>query len=171
MQRFLILFLFFYILSLIQTGFLIHFNIKGGLPNLLLISVFLSIFLENPRKNFSFFGALVGGFFLDIFSNSFLGISIITLLLMTFLLKRVMLILRELNIFWFLILLFVSMNFYNLFSPFINSLILFKITSFQIDFTEVFVVEVIYNLILGLIIFYLLRFFKKYVFIRPKKGA
>lgn len=166
MRKFLILVLFLYILALLQTSFLIHFNIDGQVPNLILISILLLIFLEKPEEKFSFFGALAGGLLLDVFSSSFLGISIIVLLLMTFVLKKVCRILKELNVSWFLILLFFSLIFYNLFSSLIGHLVLFDITSFQINLSKVLAFEFFYNLVLGAIAFCFRFIFQRYVFIK-----
>lgn len=95
MKKFLLLILFFYILVLLQTSFLIHFNILGWWgwsPNLILISVILISFLEKPENNFGFFSAFAGGFFLDIFSESFFGFNILiltaTVLFIKFIFKK-----------------------------------------------------------------------------------
>ncbi|MFC1630219.1 hypothetical protein ACFL06_01640 [Patescibacteria group bacterium] len=71
-------------MALLQTSFLVHFNIEGQVLNLILISLLLLIFFEKPADNFSFFAAFIGGFFLDVFSAAFLGTSILILLLLTF---------------------------------------------------------------------------------------
>jgi len=57
----------FYILTLIQTSFLVHFNISGITPNLVLMAViFINIFNSSQWQKIS--SAVIGGFFLDIFS-------------------------------------------------------------------------------------------------------
>ena len=91
MKKFLLLILFFYILVLLQTSFLLHFNILGWWvgwsPNLILISVILISFLEKPENNSGFFSAFLGGFFLDIFSESFFGFNILILTVIVFFIK------------------------------------------------------------------------------------
>lgn len=166
MRKFFIFILFFYLLTLIQTSFLIHFNIMGQVPNLILIALVLLIFFEKPEENFSFFAAFTGGFFLDIFSNVFLGTSIIALLLMTFLFKKLVKIIEGLNILWLLIFIFLSLVFYNLFSDLVSSFISRDITAIQINLGKVFIIESTYNLILGLIVFYIISLLKKHVFAR-----
>ncbi|MCH8741947.1 hypothetical protein IH779_03545 [Patescibacteria group bacterium] len=166
MKKGLVLILFFYILALIQTSFLVHFNIEEQVPNLILIALVLLTFFEKPEEKLSFFGAGIGGFFLDIFSNVFLGTSIIALLLMTFLFKKLLEIIKGLNILWFLIFIFLSLVFYNLFSNLVSFFISQDITAIQISLGKVFIIKSTYNLILGLIAFYIISLLKKYVFAR-----
>lgn len=168
MKKNVVLILFFYILALIQTSFLVHFNINGQVPNLILIALVLLIFFEKPEEKLSFFGAVVGGFFLDIFSSVFLGTSIIALLLMTFLFKKLVKIIKGLNILWLLIFISLSLVFYNLFSDLLSFFIFRDITSIQINLGKVFIIKLTCNLILGLIVFYIISLFKKYVFARQK---
>jgi len=68
----LILFLF-YILALIQGSFLVHFTIFGVFPNLVLIFVLLINIFTPLNDWFGVVSALIGGFFLDIFSAGFFG--------------------------------------------------------------------------------------------------
>ena len=168
MKKGLVLILFFYLLALIQTSFLVHFNIEGQVPNLILIALVLLIFFEKPEEKFSFLGAGAGGFFLDIFSNVFLGTSIIALLLMTFLFKKLVKIIKGLNILWLLIFIFLSLMFYNLFSDLLSFLISRDITAIQINLGKVFIIKLTYNLILGLMVFYIISLLKKYVFARKR---
>lgn len=78
-KKILILILFFYILVLLQTSFLVHFNIKGIVPNLVLVSVILINFFEKPKEYLGFLSAIIGGFFLDVFSENFIGFYILIL--------------------------------------------------------------------------------------------
>lgn len=71
--------IFFYTLALIQTSFLVHFQIFGITLNLILIFVILLTLFEDPKKYFSIWGAIIGGFFWDIFSTSFIGFHILIL--------------------------------------------------------------------------------------------
>lgn len=168
MKKSLVLILFFYILALIQTSFLVHFNIEGQVPNLILIALVLLIFFEKPEEKLSFFGAGVGGFFLDIFSNVFLGTSIIALLLMTFLFKKLVKIIKGLNVLWLLIFIFLSLVFFDLFSNLVSFFIARDITAIQVNLGKVFIIESTYNLTLGLIVFYIISLLKKYVFVRQR---
>jgi rod shape-determining protein MreD len=93
MKKILILIPVFYILALFQTSFLIHFNIFlggdffGWILNLVLIAVILITVFENPEKSTGIFSAFIGGFFLDIFSENFIGFHVLILLTLVFLIK------------------------------------------------------------------------------------
>lgn len=70
-----------YFLVLFQTSFLVD------LFNLTFWVIIFWSFLEKKESDLAFFNALIGGFFLDIFSNNFIGFNIIILLTLTFLIK------------------------------------------------------------------------------------
>lgn len=81
MIKYIFSFFFFLFLVLFQISFLIDiFNLT------FLIIIFWSI-LEKKESNLSFFNALFGGFFLDIFSDKFIGFNITILLVLVFLIK------------------------------------------------------------------------------------
>lgn len=90
MKKILIIILFFYTISLFQTSFLIHFSTLRRLPNLILISVILMNFLEEPKEDSAIISAVIGGFFLDIFSERPIGFGILILLGATLLLKLIL---------------------------------------------------------------------------------
>lgn len=69
----------FYFLALLQTSFLVHFNILGIVPNYILVSVILWNLFERAKDSAGLFNGLIGGFFLDIFSNRFMGFYILIL--------------------------------------------------------------------------------------------
>ena len=88
-KKTIIIFLYFYILALLQTSFLIHFKIEI-IPNLILISViFLNLF-ESASKKSGIFAAVVGGFFLDIFSPGPLGFQISILVILAVFIKTIL---------------------------------------------------------------------------------
>ncbi|MCK4781539.1 rod shape-determining protein MreD [Candidatus Parcubacteria bacterium] len=74
-----IIIIFFYILALLQTSFLVHFSINGMVPNLILISALLINFFEDPKKKDGILSAFIGGFFLDVFSENIFGLKILIL--------------------------------------------------------------------------------------------
>lgn len=82
MKKALILFLILFILVLLQTSFLVHFNIFGFVPNLVIIFVIFLDFFEKEKNFFSpaFFNSLFGGLFLDVFSRHQIGFYIIILI-------------------------------------------------------------------------------------------
>ena len=159
-KKILILIIIFYFLALIQTSFLIHFNILGTVPNLILILVCLLSFFEKPKEYWGIFGALLGGFFLDIFSNSFMGLAIISLLIVSFFIKKSLHFLKETPekhpFHYFLPLLFFSLIFYDLFFGIIFYFL--YLNSFQFNLGLTTLIKIFYNLSLGFFGFY---FYKK----------
>ena len=83
---------FFYILVLLQTSFLVYFNIIGFIPNLILIAIVLINLFEEKEKNAGIYSAFIGGFFLDIFSEKPFGfyilISIAIAIFIKYVIKR-----------------------------------------------------------------------------------
>ena len=71
-------------------SFFIHFF--KFIPNLVLIAIILLNFLEDPKDKFGILAAILGGFFLDIFSEKFFGfyvlIAILTSLFIKLFLKK-----------------------------------------------------------------------------------
>lgn len=160
-KNILILIFFFYFLVLIQGGLLIHFNILGKIPNLVLISLLVFLFLEKPKSNFAFFTAFLAGFFLDLSSGNFFGQNILILLILSYLLKRSLFLIKNLNFIWLSILLIFSLIFYNLSLTFILSFgKMVDISQFQQVFKVGFFIEILYNLILGITFFYCIGIFK-----------
>ncbi|MDD2696790.1 MAG: hypothetical protein PHE52_01360 [Candidatus Pacebacteria bacterium] len=82
----------FYILILIQTSFSVYFKVLDLIPNLVLIAVvFITLF--TPQQWWGVSAALIGGFYLDIFSLSnigFFGFYTLVLLLFSFLSKIIL---------------------------------------------------------------------------------
>jgi len=150
-KKALILIAVFYVSALLQSSFLVHFNIAGVIPNLILILVCLLSFFEKSGRRQGLFGAVLGGFFLDIFSSSFIGISIISLIIVSFFVRKSFGILKETYekrpIIYFLPLFVISLIFYDLF--------LFNYSIFQFNLS--FFVEIIYNSIFALLFFYIFK--------------
>lgn len=86
-KKILILVILLYFLALLQTSFLVHFRILGRVPNLILILVILWSIFEKPKKYYGITNALIGGFFLDIFSSRPIGFYILILLTLVIFLK------------------------------------------------------------------------------------
>jgi len=85
-RKVIILILIFYILALFQTSFLVHFR---ALNLILILVIFINLF-ERAEGNLGFYSALLGGFFLDIFSEKPLGFHILSLLILALLVKMVL---------------------------------------------------------------------------------
>ena len=81
MKRILILTLIFYFLVILETSFFAHFRIFWFIPNFIIIlTIIINIF--DKEKNFFSIGilsAMIGGFFLDLFSSQFIGYYILIL--------------------------------------------------------------------------------------------
>lgn len=72
-KKILIFAIFFYIVSLLQTSFLVHFDIFSGSfwgAGLILFLIIILNLFEKPEDNSGIFIGFVGGFFLDIFSEN-----------------------------------------------------------------------------------------------------
>lgn len=66
------------LLAVIQASFLPHFELLGSVPNLMLVFVISWCILKNYKKGL--LSAVLGGFFLDLFSSIFFGLNMISLL-------------------------------------------------------------------------------------------
>ncbi|XOB40671.1 MAG: rod shape-determining protein MreD [Candidatus Nealsonbacteria bacterium] len=80
--------LFSYFLILLQTSFFVHFF--GYLPNLLLIIIVLINLSERQKDNFGIFSGFIAGFFLDIFSENFIGYHVLICLSLSLFIKLVL---------------------------------------------------------------------------------
>jgi len=158
----LVIILFFYFLVLFQNSFLNHFSIEGVVPNFVLILLCLLVFFENPHKYFGIIPAVFAGFFLDIFSKSFFGVSVLTMVVIYFLIKELIHILRDTgqkhSFFYFIPIFILSLIFYDffliLFSYLIDRSVLFSFSGY------VLVVKGVYNLLFAIIGFFLFKKFR-----------
>jgi len=89
LKKLLISIIILYFLVLIQSSFLVYFLFWGRVLNLILILIIFWNLLENPKKYFGLYLAFIGGFFLDIFSNHFIGFNILILLGLAFFIKLI----------------------------------------------------------------------------------
>ena len=98
-QKTLVIILLFYFFALLQNNFFAHFNLFGASLNLVFILFFLMVFFKDPKGtpgNYQIiFLAAVAGIFLDIFSFTYLGPSIVVLLIIGFLLKKIQSLLKN----------------------------------------------------------------------------
>jgi cell shape-determining protein MreD len=114
-----IIFPLFYFFAILQTSFLIYFNLFGSIPNLIFVLFFISIFYT-PKNNYYFiiFVGLLAGIFLDIISISQFGISIILLIIIGLLIKKIQFLLKDndngYSLFYFLVIFLGSLLIYNL---------------------------------------------------------
>lgn len=76
----------FYILTLFQTSFFPHLPLGYFLNFVLIIVVLINLF-EAPKGKLGLFSAFFGGFFLDIFSENFIGFWVLILLAISIFIK------------------------------------------------------------------------------------
>ncbi len=80
----------FYFFALLQSSFFMHFDLFGAVPNLVFIFFFLLVFFEGKARYYQIiFLAIIAGIFLDISSYTYIGPSIVLLLIIGLLLKSV----------------------------------------------------------------------------------
>jgi len=92
----LVIILLFYFLALLQNSFFTHFNLLGSVPNLVFILFFLLVFFEKKKKNYLIIPlAIVAGLFLDIFSYTYIGPSIVLLIIIGIVLKKIQSLLKN----------------------------------------------------------------------------
>lgn len=161
-RLFFILVLLFCFLFLIQTSFLTHFTFLGVSPNLVLILVcllaFFSLTKKESNKYVGIYLTVIAGFLLDIFSKSFFGTSIAALLVIYFLIKYLKKLLKDIpqrySIIYFAIFLIFSLLIYDFFIGFSSFL---TNRFFLYPSISAFLVKIIYNLIFGVIGFYIFK--------------
>lgn len=78
-----------YFLVLFQTSFLVHFALWGVVLNLVMLLVIILSIYDKQNSYFGLYSAVIGGFFLDIFSNRIIGFNILILVILAVLLKLV----------------------------------------------------------------------------------
>jgi len=156
MKKILLFIFVFYVLALFQTSFLVHFSIFNIVPNFIFILIFTFNFIERPDKKLGFFVAGIGGFYLDLFSGFQIGTSIIVLLFLAYLIKRLLNFLMEENIVLFLPCFVFFYLLYKFLLVFVNSI-------FEMSFSSLFVLDkiiifdILYNLIFSVFIYSLIK--------------
>ena len=151
----------FYFFAVLQNSFFAHFSLFGAVPNLVFIFFFLLIFFQknNGYRNI-FLYSIFAGLFLDIFSYTYLGVSVILLLLIGLIIKKVKSLLQEnkdneFPFIYFLPLFIISLILY-------DSLLIIFVAKFNLmlaltSFNRGFIAEVIYNLVISCLAFYLYK--------------
>jgi rod shape-determining protein MreD len=155
MKKILVSIIFFYILVLVQTSFLVHFDISGVSLNLILIAVILINFFERAERRRGLMVAAIGGFYLDLFSNLQVGVSILILFVLALLIKRALKRFKEENILYFIPIFVLTMALYSFFTFLLMSGL--KLSFPPLYFNKLKLLETGYNLIVGIIGFYLIK--------------
>jgi len=76
-----------YFLTLLETSFFAHFNFLKWFPYTIFLVIIVYNIIESSKKYFGIWLSVIGGFFLDIFSTSFIGFNILILLALSLFLK------------------------------------------------------------------------------------
>lgn len=90
MKTALFLILLFFILTLVQTSFLVHFSLAGFILPVVLLAVSGMALLEPPRSLASVQGSVIGGVFLDAMSSHFFGFWTAILVLLSLAITYIM---------------------------------------------------------------------------------
>lgn len=148
--KFLLLFLLFGFLGILQNSFLAQFNAV----NLIFILFFLVIFFFNQWEDI-LFSAVIAGFFLDIFSSSYFGVVTVFLLIIAFISKKILALLKvkrdKYPIIYFI-------------SLFVLSFLVFNLLQLTFHFDRIFLREMLYNLFFAVLGYYIYRKFNPYEF-------
>lgn len=146
LRKIFILFLVFYILTLLQDSFFVHFTILGQVPNLVLIVFFLLLF-RNSSNTVIQPEIIFAGVLFDVFSCRIIGVSIACLLVGSILIKRILTNLKRTNILVFLLLFLVFQVLYyfslSTFDFFLEKSAFLKLDRFllaQIGYNSIFAV-------------------------------
>lgn len=86
----------FYFFALLQNSFFAYFNFFGAVPNFVFILFFIFTFFSKKESYLkTIFVATLAGFFLDILSVNKIGISIVFLIIIGFLIKKIQSLLKD----------------------------------------------------------------------------
>lgn len=145
--------IFILVLLFLQIGILPQLKIAGVYPNLILLSILALSIIQGQKKSLGWI--IAGGLFLDFYSlHDVLGISVISLLIVSYLAYFLSQnIFKRTSFFSLLLIFLITIFIYNLFL-----IILFKIFDIAFDFRFFsFITGIIYNLIFALPVFYLIK--------------
>lgn len=162
--KYLIIVILFYFFAVLQNSFFVHLNLLGTTPNFVFIFFLLLVFFSargGPAFGWEeIFYAITAGLFLDVFSSAHLGASVVMLIIIGFLTKKICLLLSEKNdkypFAYFLSLFFISFIIYNLFFG------LYFFWVFGKDFVDInwrLAAGLIYNLLSASVIFWVYKIF------------
>ena len=137
----------FYFLAIIQISFLVHYQIRGGLLNLVLISIILFNFFEKRENKSGIIIAGVGGLYLDIFSPYFPGLFALLGIAIAFLIRMLKPFFETKKFVSFVIVLFIALFFYEIVLTLATLIYGFYFNIFSL----------IYNFLVGTIVYFLVK--------------
>ena len=165
-RKTLVIIFIFYLFALLQNSFFVYYNLFGAIPNLVIILFFLLLFFQkDDGSNHLIFWAIIAGFFLDIFSSTYIGPSIILLIIVGFLFKNTQRLLKNSQDsypFAYFISLFVA---FLLAFDLVTALYLrfFDPSKFAINFGTAVIFSALYDVLIASILFYV---YKKFFYSR-----
>jgi len=145
--------IFIFVILFLQIGILPHLAILGAYPNLILVSISALSILRGWKKTLPWI--IIGGLFLDIYSlRNFLGISVIILIIAAYLAYHLSQNTFKKTTLSSLALIFlITIFIYNLLMT-----VLYRLPSIGFDFKfTAFIMAIIYNWIIALPVFYLIK--------------
>lgn len=160
-RKILVITILFFLLVLVQNSFFAHFKLFGAVPNLVFVLFFLLAFFKGKAVSYSvIFYAVVAGFFLDIFSFTYLGPSIILLAGLAFLLKKIQALLKNQQdqhpVIYFLPLFVIFLSLYKILLTIILGLLGPLHTKIALDWQ--FFAGIGYSFLFAVIAFYIYKF-------------
>jgi rod shape-determining protein MreD len=152
-QKYLTIIFLFYLFALLQNSFFVNFSLLGATLNLVFVFFFLLAFFVPENKNYQvIFLAILAGILLDIYSSGYLGPSIISLIVIGFLLKGAQSLLKNLN----------DKYPFAYFAPlFVVFFSMYEVITMSFDLR--FVAGIVYNLLFASIGFVVFKKVKRYV--------
>ena len=159
--KYILIFILFYVFAVLQTSFLVHFAFFGSVPNLIFIFLFTLLFFEKKAGCYEIiFYAISAGLFLDLFSNTFFGLSIALAVVMAFLIKKTQGLLQEQSndkfpFGYFLPLFIVSLLVYGIFARLFENN--FKINQIFTGINIGSISGLVYNLLAATAIYFIYR--------------
>ena len=93
--KILIIIALFYFFALLQSSFFAHFRLFGEIPNLVFIFFFLIVFFSEKIDVEVVFYGITAGFFLDIFTNVYFGLSMVLMIFIAYIAKKIQTSFRE----------------------------------------------------------------------------
>ncbi len=147
----------FFIVSLLQVSFLPYFSIMTFTPNVISIIFFIIIFLKREKEYYyELFIIVIAGFCLDIFSNYYLGLSIISLFILYSLIQLIHYLFKERQNTHLLAYFMVSFLFYFMAHGLLVQLLSNPFTM-EFNLGSITLIEVFYNLVLAVAGFFVYK--------------
>jgi rod shape-determining protein MreD len=86
----------FYFFALLQNSFFVYFNFFGAVPNFLFVLFFIYIFFSKKEDYLkTILIAILAGFFLDILSVNKIGVSVVFLIIISLIIKKIKSLLKD----------------------------------------------------------------------------